>query len=233
MHEGHRARMIQRLEQDEKSLQDHELLEILLYNAIPRKNTNELAHALLDRFGSLSALSRADFEAIKSVNGAGDGTAAYLKCVFMIMERMKFSPEKDFPSARNYAAFAELLATRLRGLNRECIELYATDKQGNILGVETYSSNEKDRVRLDPHELVKFFAKHTPKALVVAHNHLINSSAPSESDDKFTRQIQALCSFYGIPLYDHIIVSPIDIFSYHTFSRMEYVKTIPLEPLLQ
>ena len=97
MHEGHRKRMIERLENGEAGLSDHEILELLLFNAIPRKNTNEIAHALLNKFGSISAISRADLESLKAVEGIGEGTAAYLRCVFLLMERMKFEPEKNFP----------------------------------------------------------------------------------------------------------------------------------------
>ena len=82
MHEGHRQRMIARLEDHEESLLDHELLEILLFNAIPRKNTNEIAHALLEKFGSLSAIATAETKSIATVKGVGESTAAYLGVFF-------------------------------------------------------------------------------------------------------------------------------------------------------
>lgn len=231
MHEGHRQRMIARLEAHEDSLNDHELLEILLFNAIPRKNTNELAHALLNKFGSFSALSRADLASLSSVDGIGKNTAAYLRCVFLSLERVHITPSEKFPSARNFSSFSELLAERLRGLNRELIELFATDKNGNILGVETYTSGEQERAQLTPCAVSKFFATYDPKALVIAHNHLTDPASPSQSDDHFTLQMQAACAFHGIPLYDHIIVSPSEMYSYHLCSRFDYLKTLPFDPL--
>ncbi len=232
MHEGHRQRMIARLEEHEDSLLDHELLEILLFNAIPRKNTNELAHALLGKFGSLSALARANVEAIASVDGIGLNTAAYLRCVFLALERVRPDPVEGFPSAKNYAEFSKLLSARLRGLQEERIELFATDKDGNILGVESYTSREQQHARIEPRILSKFFAAHDPKALVIAHNHLCGSANPSHADDLFTRRMQAVCAFHGIPLYDHIIVSPTETFSYHACARFDYIASIPLDPLL-
>ena len=77
MHEGHRKRMLQRLEHGE-GLQDHELLEVLLFNAIPRKNTNPLAHELLTAFSSLGELFGASYEELLDVDGVGPETAAYL-----------------------------------------------------------------------------------------------------------------------------------------------------------
>lgn len=232
MHDGHRQRMVARLEKGEESLQDHELLEILLFNAIPRKNTNELAHALLEKFGSLSALSRAGMESMASVTGIGKQTAAYLKCIFLTMRRMKAENEPSFPSARNFSEFSQLLCERMRSKTEECIELYATDKDGNILGMESYTSRERDRALLEPRVISKFFAENDPKALLIAHNHMEGSAAPSHSDDLFTRRMQAVCAFHGIPLYDHIIVSPTETFSYHACARLEYVASLPLEPLL-
>lgn len=231
MHEGHRQRMLERLEAHEDSLQDHELLEILLFNAIPRKNTNEIAHNLLTKFGSFSALARADLTSLASVEGVGTNTAAYLRCVFLSIERIRLESVTTFPSARNYAAFSALLGERLRGLKQECIELFATDKDGNILGVESYTSHEQGRAQLEPRVVSKFFATHDPKALVIAHNHLSGSATPSHSDDIFTMKMQAACAFHGIPLYDHIIVAPDEMYSYHACSRFDYLKTLREDPL--
>lgn len=220
--------MVERLENHAESLQEHELLEILLYNAIPRKNTNELAHALLERFGSLSAVFHASASALAGVEGLGEQTADYLRCLSLCLQRIRFEPSA-FPPARNFAAFSKLLEEKMRGLDREFIELYATDLDGNILGMETYGTNERQRSSVDPGTLTKFFVKHAPKAVVVAHNHLGASAAPSERDDLFTRQMQCVCAFYGVRLLDHIIVSQDDIFSYYMNSRFDRVRTIPIE----
>ena len=104
MHEGHRKRMLERLERAEGSLEEHELLEILLFNAIPRKNTNELAHRLLSAFGSLRSLFRAGMSELKAVPGVGESTAAYLKIVGMFLERAD-GKELSLPSAFSFAEF--------------------------------------------------------------------------------------------------------------------------------
>jgi len=80
--------MLQRLEHAE-GLQDHELLEILLFNAIPRKNTNPLAHELLTSFPSMGELFRADYAELLNVDGVGPETAAYLRCIGLLMERIR------------------------------------------------------------------------------------------------------------------------------------------------
>ncbi len=224
MHEGHRQRMLERLASHEDSLQDHELLEILLFNALPRKNTNEIAHTLLNKFGSFSALARADTDALLSVPGVGASTAAYLRCVFLLCERMKREIAKPLPCVRNYSAFAELLGERFRGLQQEYIALFAMDKDGKILGVETYTSNEHGRAQIEPRVISKFFAQYDPKALAIAHNHIEGNASPSHSDDLFTLRMMEVCEFHGIPLYDHIIIAPDEMYSYHACARFETLK---------
>lgn len=226
--------MLERLVNDEEGLKDHELLEILLFNAIPRKNTNEIAHALLDKFGGLAALSRADIPAMTTVEGVGESTAAYLRCFFLLMDRIRLEPSEGFPSAQSFGAFSTFLVSRLRGRSTECIELYATDKTGNIIGVQTFPSKERDRAAIGGSAVAKFFAKYSPKALVVAHNHPIGGSRPSEIDDRFTRRMQCICSLHSIPLLDHIIVGPKDVYSYYCDHRLEKIKqTITADDVIE
>ena len=80
MHEGHRKRMYEKLKNDD-GLYEHELLEILLFNAFQRKNTNPIAHALLDSFGSISGVLNASVEELCAVEGVGESVALYLKCI--------------------------------------------------------------------------------------------------------------------------------------------------------
>lgn len=216
--------MLQRLASADECLQDHELLEILLFNAIPRKNTNEIAHNLLSTFGSLSALFRADFDALNAVDGVGASTAAYLRCIALFYERLKFSPVKKSPSAYNFEKFSAFLDERFHGLDAEYIELYAADTCGNIGGVARISSRETDRVRIKPEEISDFISKHHPAALIAAHNHLINNCTPSASDDRFTEQVQLMCDLLNVRFYDHVIVSPCGKYSYYACGKLQSIK---------
>lgn len=229
LHEGHRARMLSRLENCETGLQEHELLEILLFNAIPRKNTNEIAHELLKTFGSVAGVFRASYSALCAVKGVGTSTAAYLRTVSLLYEKLRSRSKKEYPCTGNFAEFSKVVAENLRGLHEEYIELYATDDQGYIHGVERFSSREPNSASIDPMEVSHFFASYRPKALVVAHNHLSERSEPSSQDDLFTRKMCAYCAFHGIRLLDHIIVSDKTIYSYSVHNRMEYIRSLPIE----
>lgn len=229
LHAGHRARMLSRLENNEAGLQEHELLEILLYNAIPRKNTNEIAHALLKTFGSVSGVFRASYSALCAVKGVGPSAAAYLKVISALLGRLRDRPVKEYPCTGNFLEFSKVVAENLRGLNEEYIELYATDDQGYIHGMERFGSREQNSAKLDPVDISRFFASYRPKAVVVAHNHLSGRCAPSGADDMFTRRLCAFCSLHGVRLLDHIIVGDAEIYSYSVHNRMEYVQALPLE----
>lgn len=229
IHEGHRARLLKRFSEHGDSLLDHELLEIILFNVIPRKNTNGVAHALLREFGSLAGVLRADVTALCCVEGVGPATAAYLRCVAAVAERAKSSPLDHFPRTGNFSEFSSLLMDRLGVLKYECIELFAADSGGYVIGTERFSSQEYDTASMEPKQILQFFVKYRPSALLVAHNHIDCTSKPSRDDDLFTRRLLAICNLHGIRLLDHIIVGKNDLYSYYMNRRFEYIKSLPLD----
>ncbi len=225
MHEGHRQRMLERLEKAEDTLDEHELLEILLYNAIPRKNTNEIAHRLLSSFGSLGAIFRAGTEQLMAVGGVGESTAAYLRCIGLFYEKMEFGDD-DLPSAFSYNSFSQYLLAHFKDAAHEYVEFYALDSSDRIKYHVRYTSSEADKVSVAPEDVSRFFASCRPSAVIVVHNHLCNSSSPSSSDDLFTEQVQMFCVLNGAEFYDHIIVSSAGLYSYHLERRLDTIKQV-------
>ena len=224
MHEGHRQRMMQRLENQPDGLQDHELLEILLFNAIPRKNTNEIAHALLDAFGTLSAVFSAHLDELVKVAGVGRGTASYIKCVGALLARV--APAEDNRSVvYNSAQFGAELVKRYRNLSAEVVEIYCLDVHSAIRSSRRFSTGNSDKVLMQPEEESSFIISQNPRGVVLAHNHLGQSNLPSDADDRFTAQIQLLCSMNNIRLVDHLIVSKSGAYSYFLSGRLETIKS--------
>lgn len=223
MHAGHRRRMLEKLKTAAGSLGDHELLEILLYNALPRRNTNELAHRLLLAFGSVSGVFQATLEQLAEVEGIGDSTAAYLRVIATFYEEVKYANEKA-PSAYSAKEFVKYLSGRFRGLDEEIVELFAVDGKGNVRYAKRYTSGLSNKAEISMREVNSFLGKGDPHALVVAHNHPMGSAQPSAADDNFTKQVQTLCSMSNVILYDHIIVSENDFFSYYGSGRMDEIR---------
>ena len=191
MHEGHRQRMLERLEKAEGSLQEHELLEILLFNAIPRKNTNELAHRLLSAFGSVRAVLQAGMKELAAIPGVGESTAAYLRIIGLFYERADLKAPEP-PAAFSFAAFRPYLAERFKDVKEEYVELYSLDARDCVKCVRRFSSEKPFR----------------------AANHVEGPATPSREDDDFTAQLEILCSMHNVALRDHIICSPEGAFSY-------------------
>ena len=204
-------------------MQDHELLEILLFNAIPRKNTNPIAHALIDAFGSLENVFTADIEALKDVEGVGQSVAEYLRCVGLIFSRGE--SKKNIPiSAANWHEFSAVLKERYQNLSHEVIEFFFLDSKHSVKMVKRYSSHDGGRAKVSTEEIIKLLSAHRSETLVVAHNHPNSSSKPSAQDDLFTAQLHMYCTMHGVKLRDHVIVGQDDSFSYFYSGRIENIR---------
>ncbi len=223
MHEGHRKRMYEKLKNND-GLLDHEILEILLFNAVPRKNTNPIAHNLLNTFGSLGGVFNATHRQLLTVDGVGESVAAYLKCIAEGNRRIS----ADFAGIaviKNHSDLKRLAAARLRGKIAEFVEIYCMDKSGKVLRVHSFTNDDLNSVTINTNKITEVLVTDKPYGIAVAHNHLSGSSAPSQNDDKFTAQIQFLCSMNNVVFYDHIVyASDKDIFSYFDQGKLEKIK---------
>ena len=223
-HEGHRQRIIEKLSSNEK-LEDHELLEILLFNAIPRKNTNDIAHNLLDAYGSLFNVLHADMESLMAVEGIGRSTAAYLTTVGQIYgrigaRRMQKTPNLIF----NFSSFHEYVAERYRGLNVEVVDIFSIDARNRLSYNVTFSTGESDRVAISAEKLSGILASQHPSGIVISHNHPDSTAQPSTQDDDFTKRMHLLCSLSGVKLYEHVIIGKDGAFSYFVSGRLEAIR---------
>ncbi len=223
MHEGHRQRMIERLASSQEGLQEHELLEILLFNAIPRKNTNELAHRLLTAFGSIERVFSASVEELAGIAGVGANTAAYLKVIALCYRQTTVKRDGAL-NVLNAECFNEYLRHRFAGVMHEELLVYALDKNFNVKDTRCFTTDEKNRVEFMPEKVSKFIAKNDPYALVIAHNHVNASKRPSATDDSFTKQVQLICSINNVRLYDHMILGNDGFYSYFLSGRLDEVR---------
>ncbi len=223
MHEGHRKRMMERLLSGSDNLQDHEILEMLLFNALPRINTNPIAHNLLKAFGSLSGVFLARVEQLTEVDGIGPSTAEYLRVVGLCLERVKPNTE-DLPEYFNLRTYSEFLEKSFRGVTREFVEIFCLKKNGQVQFRKTFTVGSRHTVVVEPEEVSKLVVLQKPHAIVIAHNHPNTVSDPSENDNKFTAQLQVICSANNVELYDHIIVGTDGVYSYFLSGQLESIK---------
>ncbi len=215
MHEGHRERLREKILTSPSSLQPHEILEALLFYAIPRKNTNEIAHDLLNRFnGNLRAVFEADMEILKSIKGVGENTACFLKVVSKMMDLISIeSPisEKIFCPIDTLKIVKPLFSTAVK----ELFVILYLGEDNSVLGRSVLSSNNRDYVNLDLQEINRLILIHKPKSVVVAHNHLSGCIQPSKEDDVVTKRIALLLRVAGVNFFDHVIFAQDEFYSYH------------------
>lgn len=221
LHEGHRQRMYAKLENPD-NLYEHELLEILLYKSCPRVNTNPIAHALLDRFCSLSGIFGADINELKQVEGVGKSTAEFLKTVGLCFKRA--GKVEGVAVLKNFGDCKKLTSMRLKGRTEEYLELYFTEKSGKVFRIFTYTSSDKNKVAAPAGEISKNFVYAKPYGVMIAHNHLNGSANPSNNDDVFTAQIQLLCNLHNVILLDHLIYADGSIYSYKDAGALDAIK---------
>lgn len=218
MHEGHRKRMYAKLD-NAAELYDHEALEMLLYAATPRGNTNPLAHKLLNRFCSISEIFKADVKELMAVEGVGESIANFLKIVGICYEHAG-----NIEGAAVLKAFGDckrFVEKRLRGKTEEYLELYFLEKNGKVKRILTYTSADRNKVVADAGELIREIALIKPFGILAAHNHLNGNVEPSENDENFTRQIVFICNMNGVKFWDHLIYSDGNFYSFNDDGRME------------
>ena len=221
-HDGHRSRMIQKLDSD--TLFDHEMLEVLLFAAVPRRNTNDLAHRLLAEFGCIENMFSASTEQLKRVDGVGDQVVAFLYTVGYFYKKMQDRKPQDFPKEYGSESFIPFVKREYAGSTREQLDVYLLDHESRVYMRHSFSGESICHVDLEPDELTKVIVDNRPAGIVLVHNHPFGEASASEADDKTTRQCQLVCSFHNVLLCDHIIYAPDGVYSYYLSGRMKLIS---------
>ena len=213
VHDGHRARMKERfLEQGLGSLADHEVLELVLYYAIPRRNTNETAHLLLERFGTLKNVLAADIRELQEVPGVGKNAAALLKLLRAVIDRadMPAPPREPIRTGEQAGAYFVQL---LNGEQHEVLYLMCLDGKGKLLSCQTAAKGGVNVTAVSVRQVVDLALRSGATAVVLAHNHPSGVALPSRADQTMTRQVADALRPLGIRLLDHIVVADGDYVS--------------------
>ena len=216
-----------KLDADE-TLFDNEILEIILYNACPRMNTNPVAHALLERFVNFTEMFSASVDELMTVDGVGESVARYLKVVGLCYNRMDAA--KSSITLKTFGECASFASARLRGKQEEFLELYLTEKSGKVKRILSFTTQDRNKVTVTAEKIIEGISLSRPTGVVAAHNHLNGVANPSADDDNFTRQLQLICSMNGVNLIDHIICAGGNIYSYYSEGKLDLIKrTVTLD----
>ena len=215
IHDGHREKMRRRfLSGGLEQFADHEALELLLYYAIPRRDTNPIAHALIDRYGSLSAVLAAPVEDLQKVEGIGESAAILLKLVPRLCAKARLADADRQELILNTASRAgAYLLERFYGEQNEVIYQLCLDRKGKLLACKKLGEGSIASAALDVRKLVENAILHSASSVVLAHNHPSGIASPSHEDYTATDRARNALETIGVALADHIIVADGDFVS--------------------
>lgn len=213
-HSGHRDRLKQRfLEEGLDGFTDIQVLELLLFYAIPRRDTNALAHALLDRFGSLSQVLEAQVSELESVPGISNHSATLLALVTQLARAYQVSCANRMEILDSLEACGDYLLPRFFGRTRETVFLLCLDAKCKVLCCKEIGEGSINSASISVRKVVETALQAKASSVVLAHNHPSGVALPSAEDQVTTKRIFAALQLVDVVLVDHVIVADGDYVS--------------------
>ncbi|MBR2667007.1 MAG: DNA repair protein RadC [Oscillospiraceae bacterium] len=213
LHRGHRERLRERFRAEGLDhFADHEVLELLLFYAIPRRDTNQLAHQLLERFGSLEGVFSADPVQLRQVPGMGPGAAELLhlaQALFLRRLRQEEAPRIVQNSADAYGCLRPYYLDQ----RDEKSFLICLDAKNKVIHANTLFEGSVNIVQISVRKVVEQALLHNAAAVILAHNHPSGVALPSAEDYQVTIQIQKALEAVNVELRDHIVLADGDYVS--------------------
>ncbi len=208
LHDGHRDRLRARFrEVGFDGFAPHEMMELLLTYALPRVNTNEIAHNLIDRFGTVSGILNASAEELQAIRGIGDGAVLY----FNLLSAIRRQCELDCCDTSTPFNTIERLTTYLRalytGINTERVTLMLFDNSLRMLDCITLGDGTVNSAPVTLRRIVEEAVGHRAACVALAHNHPRGMAIPSGNDIAVTESIEQVLRALSIPLLEHFIVA--------------------------
>lgn len=215
-HAGHRQRLRQRLIREGiEHFEDHQVLELILFYAIPRGDTNEISHRLLREFGRLSAVFDARISDLCRVHGVGERAAGLLHSLPAIMRRYHHDRlQRDSPVLNSAEAVSRYLRPLMAGRTREVFYLLCLDSQLRLRYPARISQGTVKDAYVHPREVVEAALRHHSSAVILAHNHPSGSLSPSPADHRLTRTLVNALGLIDINVLDHVIVADDQSYSF-------------------
>ncbi|MFC4667938.1 DNA repair protein RadC [Seohaeicola nanhaiensis] len=188
------------------AMPDYELLELVLFRALPRKDTKPLARALLDRFGDFNRVLSAPPDQLAEVDGVGEAVITDLKVIEAAAHRMARSRVLQRHVISSWDAVLDYCHTTMAHRETEQFRVFYLDRKNILIADEEQARGTVDHVPVYPREVAKRALELNASALILVHNHPSGDPTPSQADIAMTQQIKAACDALGLTLHDHLII---------------------------
>ena len=204
---GHRQRLRERfLEAGSEALSDYEMLELILFRAIPQRDVKPLAKELLKTFGSFAETISAPVERLKKIKGLGDASVTELKLVQAAANRLLRGEVKRRPVLSSWASVLDYYRVTMAFEDKEQFRVLFLDKRNQLIADEVQQTGTVDHTPVYPREVVKRALELSATAVILLHNHPSGDPTPSRADIQMTQAIIEVAKPLGIAVHDHIIV---------------------------
>jgi DNA repair protein RadC len=206
-HKGHRQRLRERFRNSgEQSLADYELLEFILFSALPRQDTKPIAKALLQRFGSFSAALAAPRNQLKEINGLSDVSVDTLKAVHASVVRYHKGELNERQLLDSWNKVIAYLQASMQHATVEQFRILFLDKKNGLIADEVQQTGTVDHTPVYPREVIRRALELAATAIILVHNHPSGDPTPSRTDIQMTQKIIDIAKPLGIEVHDHVIV---------------------------
>ena len=209
-HAGHRQRMKNKhLTFGAKIFNEHELMEMLLFYSTPRQNTNQIAHALVERFKSPRRAIEADAQQLKQIKGVKDNTAIMFSLISEIYRRDRVKLPSEGIKYDRLSTVGEFLTKHFSGITDERLCVMMLDSSMRLIRLSELEGGSTNSSSIDPRAVARMALAENAVNVIISHNHPAGSSNPSSTDRELTSRIEAALSAIGITLIEHIVVGEV------------------------
>ncbi len=204
---GHRQRLRERfLAAGGDALPDYELVELLLFGAIPRGDVKPLAKRLIERFGDFAGVVSAPPDRLREVTGIGDSAVVIMKAVEVGARRLALGRLRERPTLSSWDALQDYLQVAMGHAEAESFRILVLDRKNNLIADEVQQRGTIDHAPVYPREVVKRALDLGATAIIMVHNHPTGDPTPSRADIEMTKQVVAAGKPMGIVVHDHVVV---------------------------
>jgi DNA repair protein RadC len=204
---GHRERLrVRFLAGGAEPLPDYELLELVLFRSLPRRDVKPIAKRLISRFGSFAEVIGAPLERLREIDGVGDSTALDLKIIGAAGQRIARGGVAKRQILGSWSSVIEYCRASMAFAEREEFRILFLDKRNQLIADEVQQRGTVDHTPVYPREIVRRALELSATALILVHNHPSGDPSPSQADIRMTLEIQQIARPLGISIHDHVIV---------------------------
>ena len=208
VHLGHRERLRKRfLETQGDGMPDYELLELMLFSAIPRRDVKPLAKELITHFGSFAEVLAADPKSLMAMKGVSDNTAALLKSVYIGGRRLLRAGIEDAPVLSSWQNLLDYCHVSMAHEKIEQFRILFLNRKNKLIRDEVQQTGTVDHTPVYPREVVKRALELAATAIILVHNHPSGDPTPSNADIDMTREIVKALRTIDVVVHDHLIIS--------------------------